>query len=86
MSDGVVDVMAVLSCVAEGGGRGSTTKVIVAGGTSGLLRIGYRHGPLVGGDCACCSTHLGLEILTLGVVGTGMARTNCWLSGLFRSE
>jgi hypothetical protein len=82
----MVNVLAVLCCTAEGGGGGSTTKVVVAGGTSGYCELATGAWPLVGGDCACCSTHLILEVLTLGVVGMGMARTNCWLSGLFQSE
>jgi hypothetical protein len=53
---------------------------------AGYCELATGAWPLVGGDCACCSTHLILEVLTLGVVGMGMARTNCRLSGLFRSE
>ena len=61
-------------------------KVVMARGTSGYCELATGAWPLVGGDCACCSTHLALEALTLGVVGMGIARTNCQLSSLFGSE
>jgi hypothetical protein len=52
---------------------------VVVGGRNG--RMAFLRWAL-----CLCATHLILEVLTLGLIGIGMACTNCWLLSLFLPE